>query len=358
MIQTRPINAPSHPAPSSARILNGRIIPPQQQVLIFSPQEWEEFVEEWAQQQKTVYSTVTRFAGPNDMGIDVAAFSDEKGFCGVWDNYQCKHYNAPITPSVALPEIAKCIWHSFKGHYSPPRRYYFVAPKDVGITMKGLLSDKSRLKANLAEKWTAWCARAISSAQDISLTGAFLDFVNDFDFGVFTFRSALSLIEDHRNTPYHANRFGGGLPDRPDPEAPPATPHMGESRYLQQLIEAYRDHKKVSIVDRSSIGEWPDIEEHYHRQREFFYHAESLKNFARDTVPAGTFEDLQEEVYAGVVDRSTEQFIDALARLNACTRAASELSLTQNGLLSVVKIQDRRGICHQLANIDRLIWKR
>ena len=357
-IQTRPIDAPEHPAPSGARILHGRIIPPQQQILLFSSQEWEEFIEEWAQHQKTVYSTVTRFAGPNDMGIDVAAFLDENGFCGGWDNYQCKHYNAPITASTALPEIAKCIWHCYAGNYSPPRRYYFVAPKDVGITFKRVLLGKDRLKGHLIEKWTDWCATAINSTQKISLSGSFLDYVNDFDFQIFTFMTALSLIEGHRNTPYYSSRFGGGLPDRPDPEVPPLTPHMRESRYLQQLIEAYSDHKKVSIVDRSRLEAWPDIKEHYNRQREFFYHAESLKNFARDTVPDGTFEDLQDEIFAGVVDRSSEQFADALARLNACTRAASELALTANGLISVVKIQDRRGMCHQLANVNRLVWKR
>ena len=292
------------------------------------------------------------------MGIDVAAFSDETGFDGIWDNYQCKHYSEPITPRTALPEIAKCIWHCYEGHYSPPRRYYFVAPKDVGITLRRKLLDRDALKAHLVEKWTDWCATAINSTQHIALTGAFLDYVNDFDFRVFTFKTTLSLINDHRNTPYFAFRFGGGLPARPDPEVPPAAPHMRESRYLQQLIEVYSDHKKARILDRSTLEAWPDLKDHYNRQREFFYHAESLRNFARDTVPSGTFEDLQDEIYAGVVDWSIEEFVDALARLNACTQAASQLAITANGLISVVKVQDRRGICHQLANDGRLVWKR
>jgi hypothetical protein len=97
---------------------------------------------------------------------------------------------------------------------------------------------------------------------------------------------------------------------------------------------------------------------HYHRQREYFYHAESLRNFARDTVPSGTFESLQDEVHAGVVDISEAVHLDGLACLNAVTQAAQELQLTENGLISVVKIQDRRGICHQLANVDRLRWKK
>jgi hypothetical protein len=35
----------------------------------------------------------------------------------------------------------------------------------------------------------------------------------------------------------------------------------------------------------NGLNGWPDLIEHYGRQREFFYHAESLRNFARDNVP-------------------------------------------------------------------------
>jgi hypothetical protein len=97
---------------------------------------------------------------------------------------------------------------------------------------------------------------------------------------------------------------------------------------------------------------------HYHRQRETFYHAEALRNFARDTVPPGTFEELQGEVHAGVVDVSDASHADALLRLNAVTQAAAQLPLTANGLISVTKVQDKKGICHQLANEDKLKWKK
>jgi hypothetical protein len=63
-------------------------------------------------------------------------------------------------------------------------------------------------------------------------------------------------------------------------------------------------------------------------------------------------------VYAGVADVEAKAQKDALVRLDAVTQAAQELHLTSNALLTVVKVQDRRGICHQLANDDRLIWKK
>jgi hypothetical protein len=58
--------------PSSATILHGRLIPPQQQILLYSPDDWEEFILEWVHHQKTRYKKVVRLAGANDMGIDVA----------------------------------------------------------------------------------------------------------------------------------------------------------------------------------------------------------------------------------------------------------------------------------------------
>ena len=87
------------------------------------------------------------------------------------------------------------------------------------------------------------------------------------------------------------------------------------------------------------------MREHFHRQREAFYHAESLRVFARDTVPPGTFESLQEDIYDGVVDTHDASHPDGY------------LQITANALISCTKPKDRDGICHQLANEDRLRWK-
>jgi hypothetical protein len=340
----------------SARVVIGRVIPPQQQILLFSADDWEAFIEEWAHHQRTIYQKVTRLSGSKDMGIDIAGFGDARGFEGVWDNFQCKHYGAALTPVVAIPEIGKCLWHAFNRRFFPPRLYSFMAPKDCGMSLKKLLLNASELKAKLIEKWDDWCANEITSTQAIPLEGAFQAYVAAFDFSIFTFKSTLDVIAEHKKTPYHAVRFGGGLPDRPQPDEPPTEPHEGESRYLQQLFGAYSDHKKHAIADTTGLSSWPDLLQHYHRQREVFYHAESLRNFARDNVPPGTFEDLQEEVHAGVIDIEASSHPDAFVRLNAVTRAATQLSITANGLISVTKIQDRRGICHQLANDNRLRW--
>jgi hypothetical protein len=345
-------------SPSSAKVLHGRLIPPQQQILLYSAEDWEEFILEWVHYKKTQYTKVIRLSGANDMGVDVAGLCDNFGFQGKWDNYQCKHYNNPLAPGVAVPEIGKMLWHSFEKRFAPPQRYYLMAPHDCGMSLKKLLLSPSDLKAKVIEKWGDWCATTITKTKSIPLEGPFLDYVEKFDFSIFTFKTALEAIDEHSHTPYHAARFGGGLPDRPYAETPPTDPAKIESRYLAQMFEAYGDNKKADVSSFNNLTPWQDLIEHYHRQREVFYHAESLRNFARDTVPSGTFEDLQDEVHAGVVEVEAAPHVDGLVRLNAVTQAAALLPLTANGLISVTKVQDKRGICHQLANDDRLHWKK
>jgi hypothetical protein len=341
----------------AASVQFGKVFQPQQQILLYSPDEWESFIQEWVHSQRQIYADVQRFAGANDMGVDIAGFSDSKGLIGVWDNFQCKHYDNALTPSVAAGEIAKMLWHSFKKEFAPPRAYYFIAPKDCGMKLKKLLLNPGALKKHVVDNWFTQCADAVSGSFTIDLVGAFAAYVDNFDFSIFKSRTTLEIIDEHRKTPYHATRFGGGLGARPRPPAP-GPMHAGESRYVAQLLEAYGDRLKMNVADVAALTAHPEMEEHFNRQREFFYHAESLRNFARDTVPPGTFEDLQSEVHAGVIDIEAEDHPDALTRCNRVSQAAASLALTANALISTLMVQDRKGICHQLANDDRLRWKK
>lgn len=349
---------PSSLAGNAMRVQFGRPIPPQQQVLLYSSSDWEEFILEWVHSQRAKYKDVRRFSGSNDMGIDIAGFTDDKGLHGVWDNYQCKHYGKPLGPGDAMVEVAKIIWYSFQKIYTPPRKYYFIAPRGCSTTLARLLSTSSALRKHVISNWDKQYSKAITTKQIIALRGDFKVYVEAFDFSIFSSRPMLEVIDDHRSTEYHAIRFGGGLPERPPVLPPPTEPAVIESRYIQQLFEAYSDYLKTEVASLVGLVGNLDLRDHYHRQREFFYHAESLRNFARDTVPVGTFEELQSEVYAGVVDVEAAQHQDGYVRMNAVTQAATQLQLTTNALISVVKIQDRKGICHQLANDNRLRWRK
>lgn len=59
-----------------------------------------------------------------------------------------------------------------------------------------------------------------------------------------------------------------------------------------------------------------------------------------------------------MIDVEAAAHEDGYARVNAVTQAAVSLQMTSNALMSVVKVQDRKGMCHQLANEDRLRWRK
>lgn len=341
---------------NSAAAQSGKLLSPDQHVLLMTAGDWEDFIKEWAQFQKTEYHLVDRLGGASDYGIDVAGFVTDKGFDGEWDNYQCKYYTgAPLAPNTAIPEIGKLIWHAFDGKISLPRKYYFFAPKDCGPSLKKLLLNSSDLKDKVLEKWSDWCAPEITTKQTIELNGNFARFIDDVDFSIFQYKPRHEVIEDHKKTPYYVIRFGGGLPQRPAAQEPSAEPSSDESRYISQLYEAYSDKENIAVT-AGNIASYPNLEAHYGRQREAFFHAESLKNFARDSVPDGTFKSLQSEIYSGIIDTCDDEHEHGVARMKAVIDRASSIQLTENGLIQVTKIQDRHGICHQLANEDELTW--
>ena len=102
---------------------------------------------------------------------------------------------------------------------------------------------------------------------------------------------------------------------------------------------------------------WSKLEQHFKRQREAFYQAESLRVFVRDKVEPGTFESLQREIYNSVVDIHDADHADGYDRVVAVTTAARNLPLTAHPLSNSTFSDDKHGICHQLANDDdRLQW--
>ena len=343
-------------APSSAHVHSGLPIPKAIRVKNFSPEEWEVFIEEWATSLKSAYVKVRRFGGAGDCGVDVAGFCTDKGFEGTWDNFQCKRYAHPLRPSDIWVELGKIIYYSHIGEYTPPRKHYFVASHDVGTTLEKLLNKPTELYKKFKENWDGHCKSKITTTKEIKLNGDFRSYVDAFDFTIFSSKSHVELIEAHSHTRFHAVRFGGGLPARPDPEAPPAVPAASESRYIRQLLDAYGEHLGSPLPDMSALVAHSTLEKDFRRQRERFYHAEALRNFARDTVPEGTFDDLKDEVYHGVVDVTDATHPNGYERMKATVAQASTVALTANPLASATKSQDRQGICHHLANEDRLEW--
>lgn len=343
---------------NAANVLVGKSFSPIHQIAMYDPDEWESFTAEWLFSQKDAFELikVLKISGANDMGIDVAGFKDAQGFKGDWINFQCKHYDKSLGPAIAYLEMGKILWYSFNDHYEPPKKYYFIAPKGCGMSLSRMLLDSGSILEKLKAAWDKTCKTKITTQEIIELEGDFLEYVEKFDFTIFDFKNPEEMINDHQSSRYHVARFGGGLNPRPQADHPPSTIQDSESMYIKKLFNVYEEKIGSSIPDYSNLQAYPKWDKHFKIHREFFYHSESLRNFARDNVPIGAFDDLKEEIFAGVIDVNYEEYDTKLNCLSSVLAQATNLNLISNPLMSVVKMQDRKGICHQLANEDKLDW--
>lgn len=344
---------------TNSDILTGKRFPPQQVVRMFSSADFEEFTHEWAYgylKDKGVYNSVFRYSGPNDKGRDVVAFVDAaKTIC---DYYQCKHYDSALSPSIAWLEIGKLCYFTFTGEIIFPRKYYFVAPRDVTSTLATLLhGSPDALRQGLIRNWKKCCEKKIKVGTT-PLDEKLKDYIEKMDFSIFDFKPILEVIDEHSKTRWAAARFGGGLRPRPRMEDAPNTVAHAETRYVEQLLEAYSDRSGESITAADQLERKPTELEHFKRQRNAYYSAEALRIYARESLPPeyDEFGKLKTDVHDGVINTANRQHADGVERVDSVVDAAMQLPIEGNLLADQIHPRDKQGICHHLANEDKLTW--
>lgn len=355
MAATTPLPEPSNAMSiASDTVVSGPPIPALDRIKLFSSNEWEDFVLEWADSLRTKYATVERCGGAGDMGRDVVAFVS--GSSGAWDNFQCKHYGHALRPTDIWVELGKLVYYTHQGEFTYPRAYAFVAPQGGGTKLSNLFRKPESLKQGLKDNWASYCRSAITSTTDVALDGELLAHLDELDFGIFLATPPLKIIDAHAKTRWHVARFGGGLPPRPEVPAPPDVPDETEAGYIGQLWLAYGDHLRAEIASVDDLGDRDDLVEHLADSRVQFFSAEALRAFSRDTLPPREFEKLQDEVHDGVKDQVRSQHPDGYARVVAVVKTARAIQLTSHPLVSKLSVRDRGGICHQLANESKVAW--
>jgi hypothetical protein len=352
---TVPLRAPTIPTGTSAdRAATGLYVPPIDRIKIFSPSQWEDFTLEWVDSIRATYSSVDKCAGAGDMGRDIVA--NCKGGNGAWHNYQCKHYPARLTPGEIWTELGKLAYYTYRGEYTYPERYFFVAPQGAGNKLSKLLCKPAALRDGLFSQWDEKCREKITSTTTVELDAALRTYIAGLDFSIFEAIPVLRLLDGHRSTPWHIHRFGGGLPDRPEIPPVPADPTDSEAKYVRQLLDAYGDHLKKPIAGVGDLAQDKNIQDHFGQARLEFYSAESLRAFSRDNLPAGEFEKLQADVHSGIGDEIREPHADGYRRVLSVVRMARTLQLDAHALNIRLGVKDRGGICHQLANDEKVRW--
>jgi hypothetical protein len=343
---------------TSHQIIYGQRILPIKRVESFNPDEWEEFIEEWLDLKKSTYIEVERLGGAGDKGRDVVAYSSDKTITDYkWDCYQCKHYDNALTPTQVYVEFGKIIYYSYLKEYPIPDNYYFISPKGCGTSLSKLLQNEALLKKKLIENWDIYCKDKITN-ESIILADDFLEYVEGFNYGIFSKIHTKEIIKEHKKHPNHLIRFGGGLPERQKltEKDIPKDIDISESKYVNQLVLAYGSDCGESFKSLSDIEVNSNYSKHFTRARMSFHHAEQLRNFSRDSLPVGTFSDFQNEILQGIIDIVEEDYESGFVKVKDAEKEARKVVISSNPLKEVSVMNDRSGICHQLVNDGEIKW--
>jgi hypothetical protein len=338
----------------------GSTITPLNRLSTFSPDDFERFVLEWAGEYlSSKYNQVQQRGGAGDKGRDVVAWIDPSGIPNrKWDNFQCKHYGGVLTASKFWVELGKLVYYTYTKQYTIPQNYFVVTTEGLHTTLLDYLENPEELKKKLIENWKGSCEKKISSGQVIPLKGDFEQYVRDFDFSIVKELSPLELIEGHSKTKYHDLVFGTKLRTRPKAPSPPAIMQQDESRYIEQIYEVFAEKLNIPITDPMHFESDDYLTKLFKHSRVCFYSAEALKEFARDNLPnKEVYTDLLDEFETALMVTVNKPYPNGLTRMEATLEKAPTIHIDSNVLRLDLEQKDRQGICHQLANEDRITWK-
>jgi hypothetical protein len=324
----------------------------------YDADEWEAFVREWQVGLKELngYKDVKRMGGGGDLGRDVVGLCSADGFGGVWDNYQCKHYDKPLPTSRACEDAGKVIFHAFKGAYTPPRKCVFVAPRMVSTGLRELLLHPAKFRQEVLSTWDERVAKKLEAGKNHKLEGDLKSYAETYDFTAFGYSTLDELLDAHRLTGYWAERFHGFLPPPPAGTVP-ADITDDETMYISRLLEVYEEIEGCSLSSVSALAsDHPKHAAHLHQQRVRFFDADYFAHHYRDSTAPGTVEDFEEQIHDAVEPVLTYLTGSGHERLTKALETAG--SCTPAGLLAPqAKVRVKQGVCHKLANRDRLRWR-
>jgi hypothetical protein len=359
-----PLSLPSPWPGANARLLGfgvGLPVDPLDRLAQFSAAEFERFTLEWASDYLPTkvpeIVEVQQRSGAGDKGRDVIAWLDPTTSPHRrWRLYQCKHYGAALGAGVAAAEIAKVMFYTQRGDYSPPEQYYFVTHKGVTSPFQDLLDTPGELRKFVMANWDKYCREEIRK-QPVDLTDALRKHIDEFDFSIFRAKQPHDLIKEHSQTRYHLTVFGLPLIERPKPPQPPSEVTPGETGYVGQLFEVIAGEMGAPVTALSNFIHLEKFRMLFDRSRITFYCAEGLKELARDQMADVRFFDtLLDEFHSGLYHWYTEAPATGYQRLTNTVKGAQQLQLGGHLLAPHVLASDREGMCHQMANEGLVRW--
>jgi hypothetical protein len=329
---------------------------PRKLITTYNADEWEEFIEEWAEGFEPRYDQVTRIGGAGDKGRDVIGhITSAEVRPRPCDIYQCKHYDHPLQPSEVYVELGKLCVFTFDKTYPVPRKYRFCPPRGIGPGLYNLLNNVNELKSELIANWAKYCEKGISKSKTYPLEGALRQYVDSFDFSIVWYLEPAEILSQHQRTKYFYRRFKVDPPKRPEHEGVPSGIQDCELPYIECLLKAYSDYLKIA-VDVHTVPTLPSpLGGHFSNSRISYYIADSLNRFSREYFPGG-FERVKTEILHGVEAVVLQSHPNGFERLLAVTSQAVALPLQKTEIEPYVGTLDKKGILHHLAGDGAVSW--
>ena len=326
----------------------------------FSAEEFERFTLEWASDYLAVKRPeiveVQQRGGAGDKGRDVIAWHDPNTApVRKWTLYQCKHHASALGSGAAAAEIAKVLHYSHRGDYTFPEEYHFVTHKGVTSPFQDLLDQPEDLRNFIIDNWDRHCRSKIHK-DPVELTTELEAYIASVPFTAFRAKQPLTLLNEHAQTRYHLTVFGAPLIDRPKPPDPPSEVAPGENKYISQLMEVISADIGYTVSNMKDLLHSEKHRRLFDRSRLTFYHAEGLKELARDHMADIVFFDtLLKEFHDGLYHWHTSE-PDGYPRLIQTVKASQNIQLSKHALEPHVVPNDREGMCHQMANEGQVRW--
>jgi hypothetical protein len=325
------------------------------QILALTDSELERFINDWLDYKAKDYVEITRFSGAGDLGRDVVGFLSKNLHEGVWHNYQCKQYKKNLPTATALLEVGKILYYAYKGEFTVPEKYFFVAPRGVNRNLEKLLYNPGQFKEELVNNWDKYCSEKLKENTVIPLDISLKSFIETIDFSVFKRLTLDNILTDTHIKPVLHSWFGENLGQAPVGITPKEI--LGsELPYIQQLLEAYSQRSGQTFKTHKELAPQPIFSQHLSIQRERFFDADAFKRFYRDNTSPDILKSFEHDIYHGVVDRCNGSHRDAFECVEAVMVQAANIQAA-GPLAQYARVPVKQGVCHHFANEGVLKWK-
>lgn len=323
-------------------------------VLTLDDAQLELFVRDWVSNKLGAYVEVCRFSGAKDLGRDVVGFLTESKHEGDWENYQCKQYAKRLPTDTAICELGKILYYSWKGDFTPPSKYFFVAPKGLNRNLETLIFNPSKLKSAVVDEWDKYCRYKIIENGDIPLSDELRLVLERFNYSSVTRIALEDMLSDPAAKKVLFKYFGADPGMSPRGIVPPAILDS-ESEYIRQLVGVYAEKESVIINNHEELDAFPQYKKNLTLQRERFFDADAFKRYYRDNTDAEVIDGFEEDIYHGVVDVFETVHPNGMDKVQSVMTQAAAIQ-TSGATAKYARVPVKQGICHHFVNDGKFKW--